>query len=84
MYYIIGCENSLLVPSVKALVLSHWSQTGNLMSDKSTKKHNLFTYSGEESSRMLPSLRQYTCQQIIGLDCISLGFLVYIDAVCRL
>ena len=29
-------------------------------------------------------LRQYTCQQIIGLDCISLGFLVYIDAVCRL
>ena len=29
-------------------------------------------------------LRQYTCPQIIGLDTISLGFLVYIDAVCRL
>ena len=64
MYYIIGCENSLLVPSVKALVLSHWSQTGNLMSDKNTKKHNLFTYSGEESSRMLPSLKETILQSL--------------------
>ena len=29
-------------------------------------------------------LRQYTSPQIIGLDPISLGFLAYIDAVCRL
>ena len=29
-------------------------------------------------------LRQYTSPQIISLDPISLGFLVYIDAVCRL
>ena len=30
------------------------------------------------------ALRQYTCPQIISWDPISLGFLVYIDAVCRL
>ena len=30
------------------------------------------------------SLTQYTCPQIISWDPISLGFLVYIDAVCRL
>ena len=29
-------------------------------------------------------LRQYTSPKIISLDFISLGFLVYIDAVCRL
>ena len=31
-----------------------------------------------------PMLKQYTCPQIISWDPISLGFLVYIDAVCRL
>ena len=30
------------------------------------------------------ALRQYTSPQIISWDPISLGFLVYIDAVCRL
>ena len=35
-------------------------------------------------SQITHLLRQYTCPQIIGLDTISLGFLVYIDAVCRL
>ena len=28
-------------------------------------------------------LTQYTCPEIISWDPISLGFLVYIDAVCR-
>ena len=35
-------------------------------------------------SKIIHHLRQYTCPQSVSLDPISLGFLVYIDAVCRL
>ena len=63
---IVGYENSHCVPSVTALVLSHWSQTGNLDKQLTLKQHNLFTYSGEESSsyRMLPCLKENILQSL--------------------
>ena len=54
----------------------------NEITDHSLLKAHGFMNTNEITDHSL--LRQYTSPQIISWDPISLGFLVYIDAVCRL
>ena len=80
------CTISLLDDIVHALPLN---VTSTLICDISkyvntantTESVIILDFEGIESNEIL---RQHSSQQIIDWDPISLGFLVYIDAVCRL